>query len=58
MGTVGAATAPLWLPQLYGAGLTLGSNPEVQQLTNRMLYGLGADTALKATTGHDYSETG
>ena len=26
MGTVGAATAPLWLPYVYGAGLTLGGN--------------------------------
>lgn len=30
MGTVGAATAPLWLPEIYGAGLVLGGNPAVQ----------------------------
>ena len=29
MGTVGAATAPLWLPEIYGAGLVLGGNPAV-----------------------------
>lgn len=58
MGTVGAATAPLWLPQVYGAGLALGGNPAVQQFTNQVLYGLGADAALKATTGYDYSEAG
>ena len=58
MGTVGAATAPLWLPEIYGAGLVLGGNPAVQQFTNQVLYGLGADTALKATTGYDYSEAG
>lgn len=58
MGTVGAATAPLWLPQVYGAGLVLGGNPAVQQFANQLLYGLGADTALKATTGYDYSEAG
>lgn len=58
MGTVGAATAPLWLPEIYGAGLVLGGNPAVQQFTNQVLYGLGADAALKATTGYDYSEAG
>lgn len=58
MGTVGAATAPLWLPQVYGAGLALGGNPAVQQFANQVLYGLGADAALKATTGYDYSEAG
>lgn len=58
MGTVGAATAPLWLPEIYGAGLVLGGNPDVQQFTNQLLYGLGADTVLKATTGYDYSEAG
>lgn len=58
MGTVGAATAPLWLPEIYGAGLVLGGNPAVQQFANQVLYGLGADTALKATTGYDYSEAG
>lgn len=58
MGTVGAATAPLWLPQVYGAGLALGGNPAVQQFANQALYGLGADAALKATTGYDYSEAG
>nr|DAH76159.1 MAG TPA: hypothetical protein [Caudoviricetes sp.] len=30
MGTVGAATSPLWLPEIYGAGLVLGGNPAVQ----------------------------
>lgn len=58
MGTVGAATAPLWLPEIYGAGLVLGGNPAVQQFANQLLYGLGADAALKATTGYDYSEAG
>ena len=58
MGTVGAATAPLWLPEIYGAGLVLGGNPAVQQFANQTLYGLGADTALKVTTGYDYSEAG
>ena len=58
MGTVGAATAPLWLPEIYGAGLVLGGNPAVQQFANQVLYGLGADAALKATTGYDYSEAG
>lgn len=58
MGTVGAATAPLWLPEIYGAGLVLGGNPDVQQFTKQVLYGLGADAALKATTGYDYSEAG
>lgn len=58
MGTVGAATAPLWLPQVYGAGLALGGKPLVQQFANQILYGLGADAALKATTGYDYSEAG
>ena len=58
MGTVGAATAPLWLPQVYGAGLALGGNPAVQQFANQLLYGFGADTALKVTTGYDYSEAG
>ena len=58
MGTVGAATSPLWLPQIYGAGLVLGDNPTVQQFANQVLYGLGADAALKATTGYDYSGAG
>lgn len=58
MGTVGAATAPLWLPEIYGAGLVLGGNSAVQQFANQVLYGLGADAALKATTGYDYSEAG
>lgn len=58
MGTVGAATAPLWLPEIYGAGLVLGGNPAVKQFANQVLYGLGADAALKATTGYDYSEAG
>lgn len=58
MGTVGAATAPLWLPEIYGAGLVLSGNPAVQQFANQVLYGLGADAALKATTGYDYSEAG
>lgn len=58
MGTVGAATAPLWLPQVYGAGLALGGKPAVQQFANQVLYGLGADAALKATTGYDYPEAG
>lgn len=58
MGTVGAATAPLWLPQVYGAGLTLGGKPAVQQFASQTLHGLGADIALKATTGYDYPEAG
>lgn len=58
MGTVGAATAPLWLPEIYGAGLVLGANPAVQQFTNQLLYGLAADVVLKTTTGYDYSEAG
>lgn len=58
MGTVGAATAPLWLPEIYGAGLVLGGNPAVHQFANHVLYGLGADTVLKAITGYDYSEAG
>lgn len=58
MGTVGAATAPLWLPGIYGAGLALGSNPAAQQFASHVLYGLGADAVLKATTGYDYSEAG
>lgn len=58
MGTVGAATAPLWLPEIYGAGLALGGNPAVQQFASHVLYGLGADAALKATTGYDYLEAG
>lgn len=58
MGTIGAATAPLWLPQIYGAGLVLGANPVVQQAAKQVLYGLGADVVLKTTTGYDYSEAG
>ena len=58
MGTVGAATIPLWGPEVYGAGLALGGKPLVQQFANQILYGLGADAALKATTGYDYSEAG
>lgn len=58
MGTVGAATAPLWLPEIYGAGLVLGGDPAVQQFVKQALYGLGVDAALKATTGYDYSEAG
>lgn len=58
MGIIGAATAPLWLPEICGAGLVLGGIPAVQQFTKQMLYGLGGDAALKATTGYDYSEAG
>lgn len=58
MGTVGAATAPLWLPEIYGAGLVFGGNPSVQNFTKQVLYGLGVDTVMKATTGYDYPEAG
>lgn len=58
MGTIGAATAPLWLPAMYSAGLVLGANPVVRQSINQALHGLGADVVLKATTGYDYSEAG
>lgn len=34
MGIVGAATVPLWLPQVYGVGLAPGGNPAVRQFTN------------------------
>ena len=40
MGTVGAATAPLWLPEIYGARLVLGGNPTVQYIkTLNHMYG-------------------
>lgn len=58
MGTVGAATVPPWLPQVYGAGLMLGAKPTVQQFMYQTLCKLAADTALKTTTGYDYSEAG
>lgn len=58
MGTVGAATAALWLPEIYRTGLVLGANPTVQYLANQTLYGSAADAVLKVTTGYDYSEAG
>lgn len=58
MGTVGGAMAAPWLPEIYEAGLVLGGNPAVQQFAKNVLYGLGADAALKAITGYDYSDAG
>lgn len=59
IGTVGAATAPLWLPQVYGAGLALGrmygkdmARIGLEYATAQGLERIG-DFVMKHTTGMD-----
>lgn len=57
MGTVGAATAPLWLPYAYKAGLVLGGNKALRRIGLEYAIGQGLERAgdfmLKHTTGMD-----
>lgn len=58
MGTLGLAAAPLWLPEVCGGGLAFCSGQAVKKFAKQALYGLGAEAALKAITGYDFSEAG
>lgn len=43
MGTIGVATAPLWLPEIYGAGLALGGIPAVRKYIKMLAPVYGKD---------------
>ena len=46
MGTVGAATAPLWLPTVNAAGLAMGANPVAQEFAKQLMYNSAANLTL------------